>query len=369
MSRQSTLEEVAFLSRPLTPDEERRALDLHRRSLIVDTAGALPMGSNGSFADAIAALRAGGVGCVGLTLAAEEHDTHAAMEQIKFWNKAVLANSAELVKAQSAAEIRQAHEDGRIAVYYMFQNGKPFADDPGNVELFRDMGVISSAVTYNKRNFLGDGCAEPENSGISSIGRAVIAEMNRVGMLVDLSHGGKRTQATAAEASTAPPYFSHNNCYSVFANRRNAVDTTMRVVAEKGGVMSAMPLELNESAAPTVAQMVDHIMHMIEVMGPARVGFAMDYPKGRSTVYDTAFIDDDGYLNIQYDGTLYVKRMDWSVPGVLHRPPWYLYAHGVDTYARLANLTRELIVRGLDDGVIGGILGANFVDLVERVVG
>jgi len=360
---------IEFLSRPLTDAEEARALDLHHRSLVVDTCGAMPMNLNGTFHTAIETLRAGGVNCVGLTLSAEEHDTHAAMEQIKFWNRAIVANSADLVKATSADDIRQAHQDGRIAVYYLFQNAKPLGDDPGNVELFRDMGVISSAITYNKRNALGDGCAEPENSGISTIGHAMIAEMNRVGMLVDLAHGGKRTQATAAAASISPPYFSHNNCYSVFPNRRNAEDETMRIVAEKGGIMSAMPLELNESDEPTVAQMADHIVHMLDIMGPTGVGFAMDYPKGRSAVYDTAYIDDDGFLNIQYDGTLAVKRMDWSGPGVLRHSPWYLYAHGVDTYRGLPNLTRELVARGLDDAVIGGILGANFVDLVERVVG
>ncbi|MCI1747665.1 MAG: dipeptidase [Acidipropionibacterium sp.] len=327
------------------------------------------MGRNGRFEDSIHSLRAGGVNCIGMTLSAEEHDTKSAMDQIKFWNKAILDNSTELVNVRSADEIRQAHSDGRIAIYYMFQNGKPFADDPGNVELFRDMGVISSAVTYNHRNFLGDGCMEPENSGISMTGKAMIREMNRVGMLVDLSHAGKRTQYTAAEYSVSPPYFSHNNCYSVIPNRRNAEDETMRIVAEKGGNMNAMPLELGETDHPTVADMVDHVMHMIEIMGPEHVGFAMDYPKGRSSVYETAFIDDDGFLNIQYDGTLHVKHLDWSGGGVLRRPPWYLYAEGVDTYIGLPNLTLEMVARGLDDTVISGVLGGNFLSLLERVVG
>jgi len=358
-----------FLSRSLTAEEEQHALELHARATVVDTCGAIPPGGGGSLDGSIAMLRRGGVDCVGMTLSAEEHDQRAAMDQITFWNRNIRRHSTDLVKVSCAEDIRQAKADGRIGVYYLFQNAKPFGDDPGNVELFRDMGVVSSAVTYNKRNFLGDGCAEPENAGISTTGREMIAEMNRVGMLVDLSHGGKRTQLTAAEASTAPPYFSHNNCYSVFPNRRNATDETMAVVAAKGGMMSTMPLEINDDDEPTVARMIDHLMHTLEVFGPTGVGVCTDFPKGRQSVYETAYIDDEGYLNIQYDGTLYVKRMKWEGPGCLQKPPWYPYAEGIKSYEGFPNLTRELVLRGVDDATIMGALGGNFIELMSRVVG
>ncbi|MFF1829064.1 membrane dipeptidase [Paenarthrobacter sp. NPDC058040] len=361
--------EHPFLSRMPGRDEEQRALELHARATVVDTCGAIPPGGDGSLDDSIALLRLGGVDCVGMTLSAEEHDQRAAMDQITFWNRNIRKHSADLVKATCADDVRQAKEDGRIAVYYLFQNAKPFGDDPGNVELFRDMGVVSSAITYNKRNFLGDGCAEPEDSGISTIGREMIAEMNRVGMLVDLSHGGKRTQLTAAQASTSAPYFSHNNCFSVFGNRRNATDQTMRVVAEKGGMMSSMPLEISDHPQATVAQMGDHLMHTLEIFGPSGVGICTDFPKGRRSVYETAYIDQQGYLNIQYDGTLYVKRMKWEGPGCLQTPPWYPYAEGVTSYAGLPNITRELVLREVEDSTIVAALGGNFIDLMSRVVG
>lgn len=239
-----TARESHFLSRELTAEEEKLATEIHRASLVIDTCGAIPAGRGGRLDDAIADLRAGGVGAVGMTLSAEEHDLPAALAQIKYWNEVIARNSRHLAKVTCADDIRQADVDGRIGVYYLFQNAKPFGDDVGNVELFRDMGVTSSAVTYNKRNFLGDGCREPENSGISTIGAEMIRAMNRARMLVDLSHAGKRTQLTAAEASQSSPYFSHNNSFSVCPNQRNATDETMRVVAEKGGIMSVMPLEL-----------------------------------------------------------------------------------------------------------------------------
>jgi len=357
------------LSRPLTDQEEALAARIHAEAIVVDTCGAIPPGAGGSLDESIRLLRAGGVDCVGMTLSAEEHDQRAAMDQIAFWNRNIRANSRDLVKVTRADDIRQAKADGRIGVYFMFQNAKPMGDDPGNVELFRDMGVVSSAITYNKRNFLGDGCAEPEDAGISTTGRAMIAEMNRVGMLVDLSHGGKRTQLTAAEASTAPPYFSHNNCFSVFPNRRNATDETMRIVAEKGGMMSAMPLELSHGTSATVADMVDHLVHALEIFGPGGAGVCTDFPKGRSSVYETAYIDDEGYLNIQYDGTLSVKRMKWDVGECLQEPPWYPYADGLRSYEGFPNLTRELVVRGVAPETIARVLGGNFVDLMERVVG
>jgi membrane dipeptidase len=361
--------EHPYLSRPLSRIEEERAMEIHARATVVDTCGAIPPGAGGTLDVSIDLLRRGGVDCVGMTLSAEEHDQRAAMDQITFWNRNIRKHSSDLVKVTCADDIRQAKEDGRIGVYYLFQNAKPFGDDPGNVELFRDMGIVSSAITYNKRNFLGDGCAEPENSGISSTGREMIAEMNRVGMLVDLSHGGKKTQLTAALASTAAPYFSHNNCYTVFGNRRNATDETMRVVASKGGMMSTMPLEINDDFEPTVADMVEHLMHTLKIFGSGGVGVCTDFPKGRRSVYETAYIDDDGYLNIQYDGTLYVKRMKWEGPGCLQTPPWYPYAEGIKNYEGFPNITRELIIRGVDDDVITAALGGNFIDLMGRVVG
>lgn len=131
-------------------------------------------------------------------------------------------------------------------------------------------------------------------------------------------------------------------------------------------MMSAMPLELNDNEAPTVADMGEHVMHALDVMGPRTVGVCTAFPKGRSSVYETAYIDDEGYLNIQYDGTLYVKRMKWEGPGCLQQPPWYPYAEGIKSYEGFPNITRELVASGVSRDIITGVLGGNFLDLLAR---
>jgi membrane dipeptidase len=203
----------------------------------------------------------------------------------------------------------------------------------------------------------------------------MIAAMNRAGMLVDLSHGGKRTQLTAAQASEASPYLSHNNAFTVCENRRNATDETMRVVAGKGGMMSVMPLELRGNgpdatvARPMVRDMGDHVVYALEVMGEDGVGVASDFPKSRKAVYETAYIDSDGYFNIQYDGTLSVKRTRWGGPGTLMAYPWWDYAAGFRNYPDYPNITRELVAREIDPEVIEKVLGLNFLELYAKVVG
>ncbi|MDQ4213078.1 membrane dipeptidase [Microbacterium sp. ASV81] len=359
-----------LFSRRPTDDERARAREILGSSTVIDTCGAIrPTGPGGSLDDSIAELRANGINGVGLTLAAEEDGLQAAMNMILKWNGLIRSYSNDLVHVRSADEIRQAREDGRIAVYYLLQNGRPFEDDPGNVELFRQMGVTSSQITYNKKNFLGDGCLEPRDGGLSLLGREVIAEMNRVGMLVDLSHASRLTQQDAVLASTRPVYFSHCNVNAICSIPRNAADDTLELVADRGGMAGVYPLDLTHDGEATVANVGEHLEHLLRVMGPDRVSFASDFPKGRPIIYELAHLDDDGYLHIQHDGTHKVRRMKWDKPGCVPFYPWYKYAEGVGSYGEFVNVACELLVRGVPDDVVAGVLGENFLTFYEANVG
>ena len=359
-----------LFSRRPTDDERARALEIMRTATVIDTCGAIrPTGPGGSLDDSIAELKANGIDAIGLTLAAEEDGLQAAMNLIVKWNRLIREHSGDLVHVQSADGIRQAREDGRIAVYYLLQNGRPFEDDAGNVELLRQMGVTSSQITYNKKNFLGDGCLEPRDGGLSLLGREVIAEMNRVGMLVDLSHASRLTQQDSALASTRPVYFSHCNVNSLCRIPRNATDDTLAIVAERGGMAGVYPLDLTYDGVATVANVGEHLAYQLRVMGSDRVSFASDFPKGRPIIYEQAHLDEDGYLHIQHDGTHTVRRMKWDKPGCVPDFPWYKYAEGIGSYSEFANVACELLVRGIPDDVVAGVLGENFLAFYEDNVG
>ncbi|ALJ21127.1 membrane dipeptidase [Microbacterium sp. No. 7] len=358
-----------YLSRVPTPEEEERARFLQEDAIILDTCGSVRPNNAAIIDESIRVLKDNHVNAIALTLVAEEDDTRGAMNMILKWNKLINRYSHDLVKVQSADEIRQAKEDGRIGIWYQFQNGRPFDDDEGNVELFRDMGVTQSQLTYNTRTLLGDGGAEPENGGLSNLGRRVIEEMNRVGILIDLAHSGERTRLQTIDHSTKPVLMSHCATYGVHGSKGNITDEMMARAREKGGVICIPPLSLSASAHPTVSDMGEHIEYALEKMGPTGVGFATDFPKGRPLIYEAAHLDEDGYLHIQHDGTTKARVSKWEGPGHLMQYPWYQYAEGITSYTEFPNLVRELVVRGLDDDTIRAVLGGNVLSLYEKVVG
>lgn len=356
----------AFLTREPTPDEDARATDLHRRAIVIDTLGALRPNE-----EYIARVEAGGVNAIGLTLVAEMQNFRDTIELIVWWNRELRRWSRRLVLATSADDIRQAKEDGRIAVVYLFQNGKPFEDEPGFVELFRQMGVTSSQLTYNMRNLLGDGHVEPESAGLSVLGRAVVAEMNRVGMLVDLSHVGEHTQHDALRASTRPVYYSHGGAQGVIATPRFVSDETLALLKANGGNISATGLHLTHDAddEPLLRYEIDHVMYFLDALGDDHVSLSTDFVKGPEWVYRNAYLDEDGFLNLEYPGKLTVQRYNWTGRGSYQQYPWFIYPRGIRSYEEWPNFTRELVLRGLSDEQILKILGENYLRLYGEVVG
>jgi membrane dipeptidase len=356
-----------FLSRELTADEESRAMELHRRAIVIDTLGALQPTE-----EYISSLERGGVNGVGLTLVAERHNFRDAIDWIVWWNREIRRWERRLVLATSADDIRQAKEDGRIAVIYLFQSGKPFEDEAGHVELFRRLGVVSSQLTYNLRNFLGDGHVEPGNAGLSLLGQQVVAEMNRVGMLVDLSHVGERTAQEAIKASRKPVYFSHGGAQAVSMTPRFSSDETLALLRGNGGNMSATGLHLTHDAVndePLLRYLVDQVMYLVEFLGEDHVGMSTDFVKAPDWVYRNAFLDDEGYLNLEYPGKLLRQRYYWRGKDKPQGYPWFVYPLGIRTYDEYPNLTRELVIRGLSDEQILKIHGQNYLRLFEQVVG
>ncbi|HUG47354.1 MAG TPA: membrane dipeptidase [Candidatus Limnocylindria bacterium] len=355
-----------FLTRELTADEEARARELHERAIVIDTLGALQPTE-----EYISSVEAGGVDAIGLTLVAERHNFRDAIDWIVWWNRELRHWEKRLVLATSDDDIRQAKDDGRIAVIYLFQSGKPFEDEVGHVELFRQLGVTSSQITYNMRNFLGDGHVEPGNAGLSLLGQQVVAEMNRVGMMVDLSHVGERTSQDAIRASARPVYYSHGGAQSVFQTDRFASDETLALLRENRGNISATGLYHTNDAAvePVLRSVIDHAMYCIDFLGEDHVSLSTDFLKAPDWVYRNAFVDAAGYLNLEYPGKLLRQRYNWTAKDKFQGYPWFIYPLGIRTYDEYPNLTRELVIRGLTDEQILKIHGENFLRLYGEVVG
>jgi membrane dipeptidase len=252
--------------------------------------------------------------------------------------------------ADSVAGIRGAKADGELAVYFHFQGAEPLEYDPSLVEVYHRLGVRIIQLAYNRGNPLGDGCEEPRDAGLTTLGRRAIAEMNRVGIIVDVSHTGVRTSLDAVEASSAPVIASHSNARAVRENRRNLPDELIRAIAESGGVigMNGFPSFVAAGERPTLDQFIDHMVHIDELVGPGHVALGIDYYDGDRADYDAL-----------------VAAGVWT-PEV-YGPPPYHYPAGVESPRGLPQLTARLLERGYDEDGVRGILGENWLRVYEEV--
>jgi membrane dipeptidase len=186
-----------------------------------------------------------------------------------------------LFKAVSPQDIVAAKRDNRHCLYFT-GNGVPLAGDfltvpeeLRHVRMFYELGIRMMHVTYNRRNLLGDGCAEPANGGLSDLGRAAIAEMNRVGVIVDVAHSGWRTSLEAAQVSKKPIVASHTACDAVHHHIRAKPTDVIKAIVDGGGLIGicCIPHFLGDGG---IAAMIEHINYVVQRFGPDHVGIGTD---------------------------------------------------------------------------------------------
>ncbi len=180
--------------------------------------------------------------------------------------------------------IQQAKAKSKFG-FCLTTNGVPISSHFGNVEqalrfipIFRQLGVRMMHLTYNRRNLLGDGCAEVSNAGLSDLGRHAIDVMNREGVLVDIAHSGERTGIEAARQSSRPVIASHTACRALHRHCRGKSDETCRAIADTGGVIGICAIPAFLGGAGTVTSMLDHIDHVATCVGVEHVAIGTDRP-------------------------------------------------------------------------------------------
>ena len=183
-----------------------------------------------------AELRKADVGAVTVTCGFWE-GTVESLDSIARWRDLVAANKDLVAIATTVAEIEAVTASGRTAIILGFQNSNLLEGRIRFVEFFAELGVRAIQLTYNNQNELGGSCYEDEDSGLSRTGKEIVREMNRTGILVDLSHVGNRTTRDAILWSEKPVAVTHANPDSLFAHKRNKTDDVLKALAERGGVL------------------------------------------------------------------------------------------------------------------------------------
>lgn len=179
-------------------------------------------------------------------------------------------------------EVERAHRDG-VGCLYFTGNGVPLTQQWNSVEdelryvrIFFQLGIRMMHVTYNRRNRLGDGCAERANGGLSDFGQAAIAEMNRVGVIVDVAHSGWRTSLEAAQASTKPMVASHTTCGGIYPHIRSKPDEIMRAIADTDGYVGMCCISRFLRGTGDISALLDHIDYAIRTVGADHVAIGTD---------------------------------------------------------------------------------------------
>ncbi|NPV07792.1 MAG: dipeptidase [Anaerolineae bacterium] len=187
-----------------------------------------------------------------------------------------------VVKATGPADIIAAKEQGKQC-FYLSLNGVPLAEEWRSmdeelryIETFFQFGCRIMHLTYNRRNMIGDGCMEPANAGLSDFGRAVVREMNRVGVIVDVAHSGWRTSLEAAQTSQAPMVASHSSAVALNAHPRGKPDEVIRAIADTGGYVGVCCVPHFLGRTRDIAALLDHIEYMACQFGSDHVAIGTD---------------------------------------------------------------------------------------------
>ena len=332
----------------LKPEMLDIAREIVRTSLVWDNHACMPLRpEDHSFLPQLEDVRASGVNVISLNVGfgPQGPDEHLAMlDSFSTW---VSSHSDDYLLIQSIADVETAQKSKRLGVMFDVEGMVPL--DNGRIDLveaFRTRGVGWMLVAYNRNNDAGGGCAEEEDIGLTVYGRKVIAEMNRVGMIVCCSHTGHRTAMEVMEASCDPVIFSHSNAKAIWDHYRNIPDELIKACAATGGVVGVNGLSSflgNRDASP--GRVAEHIDHMVQLVGPAHVGIGLDY------VFDRKELEE------------YLATMKETFPNDASLQEPMDFAHP----SQMAEIAAHLLERGYSDSDVRLILGGNWLRVAAAV--
>ena len=326
---------------------ESEAKQLHERSIVIDGLNVSRWGEEAVYRH----LHEGGLTAINATVAVWE-GTQGTLRNIARFYKDFDTYSRYIRQVTCLDDIRKAKEEGRVGIIFGFQNSSPIEDDLDLVEVFHRLGVRAIQITYNDLNLVGAGCYERQDVGLSQFGVDLVAEMNRLGMVIDLSHVGHRTTMDAIETSEDPVWFSHTNPKRLCDHPRNKTDGEVKALVAKGGIVGAnsFPTFLARGYESTLEDVLDVVDYWVDLVGIDSVGIGLDFTELHTEEW--------------FDWLMAGKRKGSTVFPLPYPIP---LPTGIARADEMPNLTVGLAGRGYSDGDVQKIMGLNVVRLFERV--
>ena len=222
-------------------------------------------------------MNEGGVSAVHVTICYHE-DFQEMVENVIAWNRLFEEYSDFIFQGRSSDDVLKGADEGRTAIIFGFQNCSPIEDNIGLVEICHQLGVRFMQLSYNNQSLLATGCYEEDDPGITRMGRQVISEMNRVGLVVDMSHSAARSTLEAIEISSRPIAITHANPLFWCDALRNKSDDVLKALAESGGILgfSMYPHHLKNKSACLLEEFCEMIARTAEMIGVERIGMGSD---------------------------------------------------------------------------------------------
>lgn len=295
-------------------------------------------------------MREGGVDAVHVTIAYHETFRETVLN-IERWNRWFETHPDLIFQGRTAADVSLAHETGRTAIFFGSQNPSCMEDDIGLVEVLSTLGLRFMQLTYNNQSLLASGCYEGEDAGLTRMGREVVAEMNRVGMVVDMSHSGERSTLEAIEHSARPIAITHANPASWRPARRNKSDAVLKAVSETGGMLgfSLYPHHLKDGSACSLDEFCSMVASTVELMGSENVGIGSDLCQDQP----------DSVVEWMRSGR-WTKQVDYgegseTAPGFPPMPSWF------KDNRDFGGISKGLGAVGFNETEVDGIMGGNWL--------
>jgi len=296
-------------------------------------------------------MRKGGLTAANCTVSVWE-DFEATVDNIVGVNQ-LMRDNAELVRpVLTTRDITRAKEEGKTGIILGFQNAYAFEDNLGYVEVFKKLGVGITQMCYNTQNLVGTGCYE-RDGGLSGYGREVIAEMNRVGMMCDLSHVGSKTSEEVILESKKPVCYSHCLPTGLKEHPRNKRDDELKFIADHGGFVGVTMFTpfLRAGVNATIEDYVEAIVYIMNIVGEDAIGIGTDFTQGQDEAFFEWLTHDKGYA----------RRLTRF--GEIINPK------GFRTIGEFPNLTQALLDHGLSEPVVRKIMGENWMRTLKDVWG
>ncbi|MBI28397.1 MAG: hypothetical protein CFH21_00958 [Alphaproteobacteria bacterium MarineAlpha5_Bin11] len=297
----------------------------------------------------------GGLTAIHATLVYWEN-TEESFQKIQDWHKIINNNNDILCHATCTSDILKAKKENKLAIIFGFQNSAPIANNIFLVEDFFLKGLRFMQLTYNNQTALGGGCFEENDSGVSRFGKEVIKEMNRLGMIIDLSHAGKKTCLDAIALSSKPVAISHANPTFFHKSKRNIEDVILKELASKDGFigLSLYPYHLKDHSNCKLEDFCEMIKDLINLIGIDHIGIGSDLCKNWSDDVVMWMRNGKWTKEINY-GESSNKNSSWP-----KQPPWFKKSSDI------VNIYHGLDKIGLSEKDIFKILGLNWFNFMQK---